>query len=306
MRVIVVNMLKLFCFSFSIALFSIATYASVPQTKQPKVIPQRVVVLDWDLLEQILTLDVIPVGATEIMGYNQWVTYPIAPNTIEEVGMRAEPNLEKIASLQPDVILASSTQQDLLPVLRTIAPVIYLPNFSRQDNAAEVAIAHFKTLAIIFGKQSLAAQKIAEMDEKFNLLKLKLQQAFISLPEVDVIRFSTLTSIFLYTENSTTQYVLNRLGLRSSILLPPQAWGIEQRRMNILQSISSGYVLYMLPFPEASKLPQSVLWQAMPFMQNGHFHSVSPVWNYGGVTSLSLMAEAITESLLEVAPNNEN
>lgn len=306
MRVIVVNMLKLFCFSFSIALFSIATYASVPQTKQPKVIPQRVVVLDWDLLEQILTLDVIPVGATEIMGYNQWVTYPIAPNTIEEVGMRAEPNLEKIASLQPDVILASSTQQDLLPVLRTIAPVIYLPNFSRQDNAAEVAITHFKTLAIIFGKQSLAAQKIAEMDEKFNLLKLKLQQAFISLPEVDVIRFSTLTSIFLYTENSTTQYVLNRLGLRSSILLPPQAWGIEQRRMNILQSISSGYVLYMLPFPEASKLPQSVLWQAMPFMQNGHFHSVSPVWNYGGMTSLSLMAEAITESLLEVAPNNEN
>lgn len=267
--------------------------------------PQRIIVLDWDLLEQILTLDVIPVGATEIAGYNQWVAYPVAPNTIEEVGMRAEPNLEKMASLKPDLILASSSQQDLLPVLKTIAPVVYLPNFSRQDNAAEVALAHFNTLASILGKTALAQQKLAEMDNTFAQLKSKLQQAFITLPEVEVIRFSTLTSVFLYTENSTTEYVVNKLGLKSAISLPPQPWGIDQRRMNILQHIKQGYVLYMLPFPDESKLQKSALWQAMPFVQNGHFHSVKPVWNYGGVASLTLMAEAITESLLDMAPNNE-
>ncbi|VTP87326.1 Iron(III)-hydroxamate-binding protein fhuD [Proteus vulgaris] len=262
--------------------------------------------MDWDLLEQVLTLDVIPIGATEIAGYNQWVAHPVAPNSIEEVGMRAEPNLEKMASLKPDLILASSSQQDLLPVLKTIAPVMYLPNFSRQDNAAEVALAHFNTLASLLGKTALAQQKLAEMDSIFVQLKCKLQRAFITLPEVEVIRFSTLTSVFLYTENSTTDYVVNKLGLNSAISLPPQPWGIDQRRMNVLQHIKQGYVLYMLPFPDESKLQKSVLWQAMPFVQNGHFHSVKPVWNYGGVTSLMLMAEAITESLLDMAPNNEH
>lgn len=121
-----------------------------------------------------------------------------------------------------------------------------------------------------------------------------------------MIRFSTLTSVFLYTENSTTEYVVNKLGLKSAISLSPQPWGIDQRRMNVLQQVKQGYVLYMLPFPDESKLQKSVLWQAMPFVQNGHFHSVKPVWNYGGVTSLTLMAEAITESLLDMAPNNEN
>ena len=302
MRVILQKIIKSLFFCLPILFITPIVNATQNNNK----IPQRIIVLDWDLLEQVLTLDVIPIGATEITGYNQWVAHPVAPNSIEEVGMRAEPNLEKMASLKPDLILASSSQQDLLPVLKTIAPVMYLPNFSRQDNAAEVALAHFNTLASLLGKTALAQQKLAEMDSIFVQLKCKLQRAFITLPEVEVIRFSTLTSVFLYTENSTTDYVVNKLGLNSAISLPPQPWGIDQRRMNVLQHIKQGYVLYMLPFPDESKLQKSVLWQAMPFVQNGHFHSVKPVWNYGGVTSLMLMAEAITESLLDMAPNNEH
>ena len=109
--------------SLSLGLAILLITPSVNATPNTNKIPQRIIVLDWDLLEQILTLDVIPVGATEIAGYNQWVAHPIAPNSIEEVGMRAEPNLEKMASLKPDLILAASSQQDLLPVLQTIAPV---------------------------------------------------------------------------------------------------------------------------------------------------------------------------------------
>lgn len=299
------NLIKLY--NLLIILITVLLCSSTANaTDTHKAIPQRVVVLDWDLLEQILTLDIIPVGATEIDGYNQWVVHPKAPDIIAEVGTRAEPNLEKIAQLHPDIILASSSQQDLLPILKTIAPVVYLPNFSRHDNAANVAIDHFKTLAELFDKQALANKKLAEMDATFAQLKIQLQQAFTSLPKVEVIRFSTLTSVFLYTENSTTQYVLNKLGLSSEIVLPPQSWGIEQQRINKLQSITQGYVLYMLPFPDEKKLQSSVLWQAMPFVRNGHFHCVEPVWNYGGVTSLTLMAKAITNSLLAVAPKHEN
>ncbi len=43
----------------------------------------------------------------------------------------------------------------------------------------------------------------------------------------------------------------------------------------------------------------------MPFVKQGRINSVRPVWNYGGVFSL-LMAEALTESLLQVAPHNDN
>lgn len=106
----------------------LASSSTASKTTADQPLPQRVVVLDWDLLEQLLTLDIIPVGATEIASYNQWVVQPAAPEVIQEVGTRAEPNLEKIAALKPDIILASASQQDLLPILERIAPVLYLPN----------------------------------------------------------------------------------------------------------------------------------------------------------------------------------
>lgn len=280
----------------------LASSSTDSKTTADQPLPQRVVVLDWDLLEQLLTLDIIPVGATEIASYNQWVVQPAAPEVIQEVGTRAEPNLEKIAALKPDIILASASQQDLLPILERIAPVLYLPNFAQQDDAGPVAIAHFQTLAQRLGKSALAEQKITELNQHFAQLNAQLQHAFPVMPEVAVMRFSNLSTVFLYNQNSTTQYVLDRLGLTTALPLPPQPWGTEQRRMNQLQYITDGYVLYILPFPDEAKLQHSVLWQAMPFVRQGRMHSVPPVWNYGGITSLQRMAEAITQSLLAVAP----
>lgn len=67
-------------------------------------VPQRVVVLNWDILEQVLALDIEPIAAPNLPGYRQWVVNPYAPESIEDIGTRAEPNLEKIASLKPDEI----------------------------------------------------------------------------------------------------------------------------------------------------------------------------------------------------------
>ncbi|MDF5688764.1 ABC transporter substrate-binding protein, partial [Vibrio parahaemolyticus] len=117
--------------------------------------PQRVVALNWDILEQVLALNVEPIAAPNLPGYRQWVVNPTAPESIEDIGTRAEPNLEKIASLKPDVILAASPQQDLIPLLKQIAPVIYLPNFSENEAAAETAIRHFRTLSKLFNKEAL-------------------------------------------------------------------------------------------------------------------------------------------------------
>lgn len=264
--------------------------------------PQRVVVLNWDLLEQVLALDIIPLAAPNVAGYQQWVVNPMAPNSIEEIGTRAEPNLEKIAYLKPDVIIAASPQKDLIPILERIAPVVYLENFGQQYDAALVAIQHFNVLAGLFGKETLAKQKLLHMDLQFELLRQKIKATFNTPPDVVALRFSTLNSVFLYTENSTTQYVLTQLGLANPLPYPAKAWGITQQRINSLQYIEEGYVLYIQPFPDEKKLAKSVLWQVMPFVQQGRVSSVRSIWNYGGAMSLLYMAEAMTDSLLAMAP----
>ncbi|EGQ7760696.1 iron-siderophore ABC transporter substrate-binding protein [Vibrio alginolyticus] len=264
--------------------------------------PQRVVALNWDILEQVLALNVEPIAAPNLPGYRQWVVNPTAPESIEDIGTRAEPNLEKIASLKPDVILAASPQQDLIPLLKQIAPVIYLPNFSENEAAAETAIRHFRTLSKLFNKEALAEQKLAELDASFAQMRQRIRHYYSAPLSVLVMRFSTPNTVLLATENSTTDYVVRKLGLQAPIKEDPRAWGVKQDRINRLQGLKNSYVLYVQPFPEERKLKESPLWQAMPFVKKQRVNSVRAVWAYGGAMSLQYTAEAITDSLIELAP----
>ncbi len=276
---------------------------SDPYGKQTfKQAPQRVVALNWDILEQVLALNIEPIAAPNLAGYRQWVVNPYAPELIEDIGTRAEPNLEKIARLNPDVILAASPQQDLIPLLKQIAPVIYLPNFTENEEAAETAIRHFRTLATLFNKQELAQEKLDGLEQSFEQMRQRIHQHYSDPLEVLVMRFSTPNSVFLSTENSTTEYVVKKLGLKSPIKESARAWGIKQDRINRLQYLEDSYILYVQPFPQEKKLKDSPLWQAMPFVKKQRVNSVRPVWAYGGAMSLQFMAEAITDSLIELAP----
>lgn len=262
--------------------------------------PKRVVVLNWDLLEQVIALGVTPVGAPELESYRLWVVNPEAPAGISDIGSRSEPNLELIANLKPDVILAASPQQDLLPILKQIAPVVYLPNFTENEDAAESAIAHFKTIGKLLDREQQAEQKLAHIEQRFTELREKLAQHYAPNSDLVVMRFSTLNSVFLYSDNSSTQYVVSKLGFNNPIQVEPRAWGIKQTRINTLQKVDDGYVLYVLPFPQEEKLKDARLWQALPFVEKGHVNSVRSVWNYGGAMSLLYLAEAITDSLIEL------
>ncbi len=290
-----------FCVQLSSAQAEI-TITDTYGTQTFEQVPQRVVVLNWDVLEQVLALEIVPIAAPNLAGYRQWVVNPYAPETIEDIGTRAEPNLEKIASLNPDVIIAASPQQDLIPLLKQIAPVVYLPNFSENDQAAETAIRHFRTLGNLFEKQHLVEEKLSALNLSFEQLRNRIQQHYSESLEVLVMRFSTPNSVFLSTENSTTDYVVEQLGLTIPIKESARAWGIKQARINRLQSLEDSYILYVQPFPQEKKLKDSPLWQAMPFVKKQRVNSVRAVWAYGGAMSLQYMAEAITDSLIELAP----
>lgn len=265
--------------------------------------PKRIVALNWDLAEQLLELDVVPVGVPNIKDYGEWVVKPAMPDGVDDLGTRAEPNMEKLAALKPDLILAATPQKDLIPRLESIAPVLYYSTYSKETNSAEMAIQNYRYIAEAVGKSTLAEQKLAAMDARFAELKTQLTTAFGEpLPKVAAMRFANKTSVYIYGENSTTEYALQKLGLQTALPQPATEWGIVQKRITDLQHVGNGYVLYFEPFNDAEALKKSVLWKAMPFVRLNHVNSVPSVWNYGGAMSIRYIGEGMAQSLLEIAP----
>ncbi len=264
--------------------------------------PQRIVALNWDLAEQLLELEVVPVGVPNIRDYHTWVVDPAIPESVVDLGTRAEPNLSVLAGLKPDLILAATPQRDLLPRLERIAPVLYFETYARDHNAAEAAIENLRQIARVVGKTELAERKLAAMATRFATLREQLAAAFPTPPEVAAIRFANTASVYLYGENSTTVYALEQLGLIPALPQPPTQWGMIRKRLLALEPLGEGYLLYFEPFAQRDALMASVLWQALPFVRAGHVNGVAPVWNYGGALSIQRIGEGIAASLLEIAP----
>ncbi|WP_405796779.1 ABC transporter substrate-binding protein [Streptomyces sp. NBC_01506] len=90
--------------------------------------PKRVVVLDTDALDSAITLGITPVGATTAVADAPFSTYLPADKLkdIKPVGLIAEPNLEAIAALKPDLILSSKVRDEKnYKPLSEIAPTVF-------------------------------------------------------------------------------------------------------------------------------------------------------------------------------------
>lgn len=89
--------------------------------------PERVVVLDTGELDSALSLGVTPVGAVTTDVSEEFLSY-LAEDAegVEVVGTIAEPNLEEIAALEPDLILSNSVRhEDIYDQLAQIAPTVF-------------------------------------------------------------------------------------------------------------------------------------------------------------------------------------
>lgn len=134
---------------------------------------ERVVTAEWDHTENALALGVEPVGAGDTDQYRDWVAAgePIPENT-ESIGTRSEPSLEKIAALQPDLIIVGreavikNREQ-----LEAIAPVVMFDGYvepsenepgSEWDRMAE----QFRETATLLGREEEAEVVLDDVERR--------------------------------------------------------------------------------------------------------------------------------------------
>ncbi|WP_163133513.1 iron-siderophore ABC transporter substrate-binding protein [Agarivorans sp. Alg241-V36] len=265
--------------------------------------PTRVAALNWDVAEQVLELGIKPIAMTDIGGYQEWVVQPAVPEGVVDIGTRTEPNLSLLAELKPDVILIASPQRDLMARLSAIAPVLFYQNYSAKHKNAEAVVENYQRIAQVLNRQEFAKQRLQDMQQELDELAQQLRVAYKEqVPEVAAIRFASTSSVYLYDDNSIPVHALNRLGIETAMPERGSQWGVAKKRITELAKVEQGMVLYFEPFAHQKQLDSSRLWQAMPFVKHSRVSSVPATWSYGGAMSILYNARALSQSLLELAP----
>ncbi|MDH2433797.1 ABC transporter substrate-binding protein [Pokkaliibacter sp. MBI-7] len=194
---------------------------------------QRIAALDWASAENLLALGITPLTLPEIDRYRQLVMAPPVPDSVHELGLRSEPNMELLQALRPEVMVMNPELASLQPQLEQIAPVL---QFEAQGFAGDLRLAGQQSIdQVAHGTQALqqlagqlgyseqAAAYVTAADRQFADARTALAD-YTGRP-LYLISLIDARRTLVFCSNSLFQDVFNRLGLQNAWRTPGSAFG---------------------------------------------------------------------------------
>src|SRR5690625_1936448 len=260
--------------------------------------PEDIVVFDFGILDTLdeLGIDVVGLPQMNIPSYLD----KYASDDYENVGSLKEPDFEKIAEINPELIIISSRQAELMDQFEEIAPTVYLGlDTSRYlDSFKE----NMGVVAELFDKEEEMEEKRAALDEEIADVVAQAEE----LNENALIVLANDDKISAYGPSSRFGIIHDVLGVE------PADDGIEVSTHGM--NVSFEYVadtnpgiLYVIDRSAAigegevaKQLIENPLVERTDAYKNDRIYYLDPDFWYlsgGGLQSVSEMIEEIATSL---------
>ncbi len=260
--------------------------------------PQRVVVLDTGELDSAMTLGVKPVGSVEAVEGLGFPSYLEGTEEIENVGTIEQPNLEKIAALEPDLILSSKLRHEkIYDQLSQIAPTVF------SETVGVTWKENFELHAEALSKTEEAKRVEKEYEARIDEFRRAMGDE-LKETEVSVVRF-TPGDTRIYQKENFIGTVLEDAGLSR----PPSQDVEEFALLNVSAEFipkMGGDVIFVTVYADEkdtakAKITSDPLWQKLEAVREGRVYEVSDdLWMLGlGYTAAHGVMDDLEKYLVE-------
>ncbi|MFP4261993.1 MAG: ABC transporter substrate-binding protein [Halomonas sp.] len=262
--------------------------------------PQRVVALDPTVTDHLLALGLPPIGSLTYGlarpdSRDAWppaIAEQAVEASIARVGTPGNLDLEAIAALEPDLVLASGyVGQSTYNTLTRIAPTVIIESER-----------HFRSdlhqIAVAVGREQ-EAEAVLERYAK----RVAAMRARLGGERVAIVR-PRQQSVWMYGPSSNAGRLLTEAGINvkavpdgASITSdPPGAIGeLSLERVSAIDAPHLFVILYNLDHHAGLEgYLQGPMWQRLPAVQQGNVHGVEGIaWtNHGPIGALRMLEEA--------------
>ena len=262
-----------------------------------------IVTLDWTQAETLVALGIVPLGVAQLEAYHDWVGEPRLPESVVDLGLRSQPNLELMADLSPDHILISPMFANLALRLSRIAPVSNLALYTPQGDTWQQIRQLTREIGDLVDRAGEAEALIEATETRLEDLKSRLPDNTAPLL---VVQFMDARHVRVFGANGLYQAVLERLGLTNAWTGTTNAWGFSLVGIEQLAGIEARLVV-VEPYPAGvpAELEQSGLWQQQTSVRDGSLLTLPPVWSFGALPSAHRFGEQLVAALEEATHGDD-
>lgn len=270
--------------------------------------PQRVVTLYQGATDSAVALGITPVGVVD-----SWLERPMYRYLretlagVEHVGLETQPNLEKVAWLDPDLIVATRFRHERVrSLLEKIAPTVATATVF--DFEATLTL-----MAEATGREARARELLQDWDDRVADFRHRIADALgDGWPQkAAVVRFKS-DHVRIYSTGFAGS-ILSELGFEQPGSVHDQGWGMKLTSEENIPVMNAD-VIFVLLEPDDPAIAQNYrhwtahpLWQRLDAVQNERVFEVDAVnWIMGGGI---LAANAMLDDLYAhygLAPHRES
>ncbi|MEU5892427.1 iron-siderophore ABC transporter substrate-binding protein [Streptomyces sp. NPDC047461] len=264
--------------------------------------PKRVVVLDTGELDDVTLLGIDPVGAVapHFKTEGGFPTYLKGElKNTADVGPLLEPNLEKIASLEPDLILSSKVRHEkVYDKLSAIAPTVFT------ETTGGVWKENLKVHAKALGLEKEATAELKEYETRAKALGEAIRKKDGgTMPTASVVRFIA-GPTRLYQSNSYSGVVLHDIGFKrpsSQVSNDPEVTMKDVSPEQIDQADADLVFVTSADVDDKTQKKQvtsNPVWKSLPAVKNGKVFEVpDETWMSGiGVQAAEQMLADVAKA----------
>ncbi|TCT22375.1 iron complex transport system substrate-binding protein [Melghiribacillus thermohalophilus] len=261
--------------------------------------PKRIVTLYQGATDAAIAMGVTPVGIVE-----SWVEKPVYKYLRDDldgvpiVGLETQPNLEEIAKLNPDLIIASKLRhEEIYDKLEQIAPTV-----------THETVYEFKETVELMGEamnmEEKADEVLAAWDNRVADFKAKVQEKLGDKWPLNVALLNFRADHARIYFTSFAGIVLNDLGFERPENQQEDVWGIKLTSKESIPEMNADIFYIFMSDDEAvhqtyEEWTNHPLWKNLDAVQNDQVYLVDEVaWNMGGgILAANLMLDDIYDRL---------
>ncbi|OKJ78023.1 ABC transporter substrate-binding protein [Streptomyces sp. CB02460] len=277
---------------------------------------ERIAVLEWQQVEDALTLCVTPTAVSDAKGYSTWVSAEKLPGGVTDIGTREEPDLDTLYAAKPDLIVveAFDAKDEMIKKLeKRGVPVLATRGANPKDPIGNMRQV-FSMIGEATGRTERADQVLKEFDA--HLAKAKQQVTDADLPTKDFVFFdgwlegNNLT-VRPYSDGALFTELGKELGLKPAWTnsvnkehgdggVDP-AYGLAQTDVEGLVAVGDANLFYANDEGAGgyvAALKKNPIWKKLPAVKEGRAHAFpARVWGAGGPRSNEQAIDAYVDVL---------
>ncbi|WP_336780461.1 iron-siderophore ABC transporter substrate-binding protein [Paenibacillus illinoisensis] len=268
---------------------------------------ERVVTLEWTYTEDVVALGVQPVGNADNANYKVYVTPEAAlDDSVTDIGTRSEPNLEAIAALKPDLIIANADNNNAVyDQLNAIAPTMEFDPYDGDGYNYDKMTDIFNNIAIALGKEDKAKQVLDELDQHYVEAKEKLAAAGkedFHFALTQAFTYQNAASLRMFTDNSVVIGTLDKIGLVNDWKPEKlEGYGFSTVGIESLSDVQDSNFIYITQPDDdvfGTAMKDNSVWNGLNFVKENRLYQLdSTTWTFGGPISSKVLVDGVVEAI---------